>query len=231
MNRHLIGGVVIVGLVSLIAILFLNQQTAEAPHAELIGPPEQIENVATTTDVATTSGDAVAIPKPPVSVAPIPKDTFSGKLTEVNTGCFADGECYAVVGGKHVTLTIGWSQETVGSVVGAPSIGDLESYIGETATVYAKALPDGTYTLYGNASYYLAVTPKTTKGCVVGGCSSQLCGEEGQDLISTCEWTAKYSCYQKATCERQPSGQCGWTETPELLQCIDDANKGRLDIE
>ncbi len=230
MNKHLIGGVVIVGLVSLIAILFLNQQTAEAPNAELIGPPEQIENLATTTEAATTSVDGVATPKPPVSVTPKPKDTFSGTLTEVNTGCFADGECYAVVGGKHVTLTIGWSQETVGSVVGAPSIGDLESYIGETATVYAKPLPDGTFTLYGNASYYLAVTPKTPKGCVVGGCSSQLCGEAGEDLISTCEWTAKYSCYQKATCERQPSGQCGWTETPELLQCIDDANKGRLDI-
>ena len=231
MNKHLWVGVIIVGLVSVTAILFLNQQTAEAPNAELIGPPEQVENGATTTEVATTSGDTIATPKPPASVAPIPKDTFSGKLTEVNTGCFADGECYAVVGGKHVTLTIGRKQEVLGSIVGAPSIGDLESYIGETATVYAKPLPDGTYTLYGNASYYLAVAPKATKGCVVGGCSSQLCGEEGQDLISTCEWTAKYSCYQKATCERQPSGQCGWTETPELLQCINDANKGRLDIE
>lgn len=220
MNKHLISGVVIIGLVSLIAILFLNQRTAEAPNAPDIGLPEQIENTSTTTEAATTSDAEVVTPKPPVSTTPKPQGTFSGKLTEVNTGCFADGECFAVVGGKHVTLTIGWSQETVGSVVGAPSIGDLESYIGETATVYAKPLPDGTYTLYGNASYYLAVTPKTTKGCVVGGCSSQLCGEEGDDLISTCEWTAKYSCYQKATCERQASGQCGWAETPELLQCI-----------
>jgi len=231
MNKHLIGGVVIVGLVSVIAILFLNHQTAEAPNAELIGPPEQIETVATSTETTATSTDGVATPKPPVSATPKPTGTFSGTLTEVNTGCFADGECYAVVGGKHVTLTIGWSQETVGSVVGAPSIGDLESYIGETATVYAKPLSDGTYTLYGNQSYYLAVTPKTTKGCVVGGCSSQLCLEEGNDMATTCEWTAKYSCYQKATCERQTSGQCGWTETPELLQCIADADNGRLDIE
>ncbi|MFM2340084.1 MAG: hypothetical protein RLZZ360_720 [Candidatus Parcubacteria bacterium] len=230
MNKHLVGGVVIVGLVSLIAILFLNQQTAEAPHAELVSPPEQIE-ISTTTEVVATSSESAATPKPPVSTTPKPQNTFSGTLTEVNTGCFADGECFAVVGGKHVTLVIGRKQEVSGSVVGAPSIGDLESYIGETATVYAKALPDGTFTLYGNTSYYLAVTPKTTKGCVVGGCSSQLCGEEGQDLISTCEWTAKYSCYQKATCERQPSGQCGWTETPELLQCIADADRGRLDIE
>ncbi|MFN3692883.1 MAG: hypothetical protein ACK4SL_02135 [Candidatus Paceibacteria bacterium] len=231
MNKHLIGGVVIVGLVSVIAILFLNHQTAEAPNAELIGPPEQIETIATSTETTATSTDGVATPKPPVSATKKPTGTFSGTLTEVNTGCFADGECYAVVGGKHVTLTIGWSQETVGSVVGVSGIGDLESYIGETATVYAKPLSDGTYTLYGNQSYYLAVTPKTTKGCVVGGCSSQLCLEEGNDMTTTCEWTAKYSCYQKATCERQASGQCGWTETPELLQCIADADNGRLDID
>ncbi len=174
----------------------------------------------TTNETVSTTTEVISAPKPIQNTNP---GTFSGKLTEVNTGCFADGECFAVVGGKHVTLTIGWSQEVVGSVVGAPSIGDLESYIGETATVYAKRLPDGSYTLYGDSAYYLAVTPKTTKGCVVGGCSSQLCGEEGDDLVSTCEWTEKYSCYQKATCERQASGQCGWTETPELLQCIADA--------
>jgi hypothetical protein len=224
MNKHLTLGVVIVGLVSLIAILFLNQQIAVAPNAELIGSPEQMEG-STTTEAMATSSESGETPKPPVSTTPKPQDTFSGKLTEVNTGCFADGECYVVVGGKHVTLTIGWSQETVGNVVGALSIADLESYIGQTATVYAKPLPDGTYTLYGSQSYYLAVTPKAHGGCVVGGCSSHLCVEEGNDIVTTCEWTAKYSCYQGATCERQPSGQCGWTETPELLACIADAVK------
>jgi len=59
--------------------------------------------------------------------------------------------------------------------------------------------------------------------CYVGGCSAQLCGEE-EGLISTCEWKDEYACYQDpaATCERQADGACGWTQTPELLACLDD---------
>ncbi len=81
-------------------------------------------------------------------------DVFSGKLEEVNTGCFADGECYIVVGGKHVTVLMGWSQEIVGSIVGADSIGDLESHIGKDMEVYAQDKSDGTYTLYGSSGFY-----------------------------------------------------------------------------
>jgi hypothetical protein len=61
-------------------------------------------------------------------------------------------------------------------------------------------------------------------GCMVGGCSSQLCGEANDmdGLISTCEYRAQYACYQIATCERQTTGACGWTETSELTQCLHD---------
>jgi hypothetical protein len=225
MNKHLIGGGMMVGVVSLMAVLFLQQETAEAPApytTEEVVTNEETVSTSSAASVATTTSP-VEVPAPKLTTTPQP-NTFSGTLTEVNTGCFADGECYVVVDGKHVTVTIGRKQEPLGSIVGAPSIGDLESYIGEMATVYAKKLADGTYTLYGNEAYYLAVTPKMTKGCVVGGCSSQLCVEEGQDAVTTCEWTEKYSCYQQATCERQASGQCGWTETPVLLQCLAETN-------
>ena len=56
--------------------------------------------------------------------------------------------------------------------------------------------------------------------CVPGGCSSQLCVEQGQEAISTCEWRPEYACYRTATCERQANGQCGWTQTPALQQCL-----------
>lgn len=55
--------------------------------------------------------------------------------------------------------------------------------------------------------------------CYVGGCSGQICSDR-EGAISTCEWRDEYACYQSATCERQPDGQCGWTQTPELLACI-----------
>ncbi|MGB3921927.1 MAG: hypothetical protein WBL19_01420 [Minisyncoccia bacterium] len=54
--------------------------------------------------------------------------------------------------------------------------------------------------------------------CRATGCSGQICAEE--DLITTCEFREEYACYQNARCERQPSGGCGWTETPELRQCL-----------
>jgi hypothetical protein len=79
---------------------------------------------------------------------------FTGKLQEVNTGCFADGECYIVVAGKHVTVLTGWSKEVVGSIQGVESVGDLESLIGRDVEVYAQDKGDGTYTLYGNAGFY-----------------------------------------------------------------------------
>lgn len=66
-------------------------------------------------------------------------------------------------------------------------------------------------------------TPTSKSGCVVGGCSSQLCldAATADGLASTCEWTPQYACYRThGTCERQPNGQCGWGESPALKACI-----------
>ncbi len=56
--------------------------------------------------------------------------------------------------------------------------------------------------------------------CVRTGCSGHICAEE--DMASTCEWRDEYACYQQATCERQPDGQCGFTPTAELAACLAD---------
>lgn len=55
--------------------------------------------------------------------------------------------------------------------------------------------------------------------CYIGGCSAQLCTNQ-PDVVSTCEYTEKYACYKTATCENQPSGECGWTPTPQLTACL-----------
>ncbi len=89
-----------------------------------------------------------------------PVENFSGLLTEVNTGCFADGECYVVVAGKHVTTLLGRRQEVVGSVLGVEGFGDLEQYINSEVEVRALKLADGTFTLYGDSGYYIKVIPK-----------------------------------------------------------------------
>lgn len=64
--------------------------------------------------------------------------------------------------------------------------------------------------------------PVIAGACAVGGCSSQLCGEAADmdGMVTTCEYREVYACYQTATCERQATGKCGWTDTPELAMCL-----------
>jgi len=78
---------------------------------------------------------------------------FEGTIEEVNTGCYADGECYVVVDGKHITTLMGWSRDTVGTA----DLDALYANIGKTAEVYAKDNGDGTYTLYGSEGFYVRV--------------------------------------------------------------------------
>lgn len=66
--------------------------------------------------------------------------------------------------------------------------------------------------------------PDTLGACYVGGCSSQVCSDN-PDVITDCAYRESYACYQTATCERQTDGQCGWTETPELLACVASAEQ------
>lgn len=56
------------------------------------------------------------------------------------------------------------------------------------------------------------------KPCVRGGCSNQVCADH--PVITTCEWRAEYECYQKAECKRQQDGNCGFTKTRELTECL-----------
>ena len=58
--------------------------------------------------------------------------------------------------------------------------------------------------------------------CFIGGCSAEVCSDQG-GMVSTCEYREEYACYKTATCERQSSGQCGWTETSELNSCLNNS--------
>ena len=59
---------------------------------------------------------------------------------------------------------------------------------------------------------------QTPKPCFKTGCSGQVCADE--EVMTTCEYKAEYACYKRAKCERQASGQCGFTDTPELRRCL-----------
>lgn len=71
----------------------------------------------------------------------------------------------------------------------------------------------------------------SSNGCAVAGCSGQLCISQEEAAagggVSTCEFRSEYACYREASCEPQPNGLCGWTQTTELSQCL--ANPPSLD--
>lgn len=61
-------------------------------------------------------------------------------------------------------------------------------------------------------------------GCMVGGCSSEICSDEGgEPAVSPCIFQPEFACYRTARCEKQTNGSCGWTQTEELRACIENA--------
>lgn len=64
--------------------------------------------------------------------------------------------------------------------------------------------------------------PKAFDGCVIGGCSSELCIDPKTDpTASICIYKTDYACLAYSTCERQ-NGKCGWRQTPQYLQCLQE---------
>ena len=63
-------------------------------------------------------------------------------------------------------------------------------------------------------------TAPVAGACIKTGCSATICAEAGNDQMSTCEYKPEYACYQAATCEKQPDGKCGWTQTDTLKACL-----------
>lgn len=65
-----------------------------------------------------------------------------------------------------------------------------------------------------------------SNGCVVAGCSSQLCISADAAAtgggVSDCMYRAEYACYREASCEPQRDGKCGWTMTTKLQQCLNN---------
>lgn len=150
MNNKNILIAVIVAVIATGAYWFLTMDTVVAPQSEVNTPQALTPE--------SRSGDRIATPtstEQPATEGKLKVGNFSGKLEKVDTGCFADGECYVVVDGKHITTTIGWSRDTLGSIQGVESFGDLEKHMGEEVEVYAKDNGDGTYSLYGSEGFYV----------------------------------------------------------------------------
>lgn len=73
-----------------------------------------------------------------------------------------------------------------------------------------------------NGGAHAQNTATAESGCIIGGCSAQLCLDaENADMASTCEWREEYACYARdAICKKQVNGKCGWEQTEALKTCL-----------
>lgn len=69
--------------------------------------------------------------------------------------------------------------------------------------------------------------PIVRDGCLVTGCSGQVCADE--PAMTTCEWLPEYACYKEpfAICEKQNDDRCGWTQNDEFLACLQCTEEGQ----
>jgi hypothetical protein len=58
-------------------------------------------------------------------------------------------------------------------------------------------------------------------GCVVMGCNNEVCTSADKPVFTACVVLDEHACYQTATCEKQSTGECGWTQTTELRACLE----------
>lgn len=61
--------------------------------------------------------------------------------------------------------------------------------------------------------------------CVVMGCNNEACTSSDKPVITACVVLPEHVCYKTAVCERQASGNCGWTQSAELQACLAQNNK------
>jgi hypothetical protein len=79
--------------------------------------------------------------------------------------------------------------------------------------------PAGRSQMLKATQFYVRAAGSTAqKPCMKTGCSGQVCSDK--EVITTCEFRTEYECYKKAACERQANGECGFTQTPELVACL-----------
>lgn len=111
-----------------------------------------------------------------------------------------DAKCYYITNDKSISFTGEYSR---GNSVSVESI-NLETCESTTSEPVVIIKPEGK--------------------CYIGGCSAQVCSDT-EGVPSNCEYKPEYACYKTATCERQSTGQCGWTETAELNICLNNSRK------
>jgi len=69
------------------------------------------------------------------------------------------------------------------------------------------------------------ITPRkeTDKKCKIGGCNGEICqNADDEDIMSICQYKDEFACYKNTDCTVQSDGNCGWTQSEELVNCLNE---------
>lgn len=219
-------------LIALSVLILLGIVYSVTFSPEVVPPPVTDGTVATTTPGHDTVVNDLVVLSKPVQGATVPSQfgvegtargamffeaTFPIKLLDKNGDVLVQ---------THADAQGDWMTE--GQVPFKAMITVPAQYAGDATLVFSKDNPSGLPENDASVSYSIRIVPQTStstttqKACYVGGCSAQVCSDQ-PNAVSTCEYRAAYACYKTAKCERQATGQCGWTETPALAACLNTA--------
>jgi hypothetical protein len=110
---------------------------------------------------------------------------------------------------------------TLGEVTKIHGVNVLLTSVNPPANSMIK-LTENDYSFTFDVSGKFVSTSQAEGKCYVGGCSSEICSDT-EGVVSNCMYKEEYACYQTAKCERQSTGQCGWTQTSEVTMCLQNA--------
>lgn len=81
---------------------------------------------------------------------------------------------------------------------------------------------EGRFNVDQYGARYITVDSYRAADCQRRGCAGQVCSNSA-GVATICDQRPEYACYAQALCEPQRGGHCGFTQTPELQQCIANA--------
>jgi hypothetical protein len=85
--------------------------------------------------------------------------------------------------------------------------------------IIAAVCTIGFFAIYKSPKPEPQAPVSANKACYIGGCSGEVCSDT-EGVASNCIYKPEFACYKTAKCERQATGECGWTETSELKSCL-----------
>ncbi len=238
-------------LVAFFAVVVLGVYVYLSQHPELTNPPVIISTMPPSEEPVandpSTSTPPVTVrpPTPPTQTPFLPYGDVTLKLGQLavfkditvravevveDSRCPKDVQCIQA-GTVRLKVDIAAALGTAPSII---TLGRVFTTEGEAITLSAVTPEKNSKVTIGNSDYRFTLhvvkqsvvvtpTPDQKGKCYVGGCSAQLCTDQ-PDMVSNCMYTAAYACYKTASCERQPSGQCGWTPSKELSACLLEAD-------